>query len=310
MVKQGDSGDEVKELQQALGCLVADGEFGTTTDMWVRAFQAACDLEDDGIVGNDTWTEVDDLIERVETGRPRLPKAVANRIYTMAATSEIADYPWPDRGIAPTGYIAGISLCFAYAIRHGDDDDAVNVMSQAQGNPDKDALAWYEAEFAKLGVNNHTAGPDTLRHLFMMMMGLGMRESSGRYCEGRDMSASNVASDTCEAGLFQTSWNIRSGSPTIEPLIFDFWNNPNGFLPQFKEGITATANNLNSYGTGDGVRYQFLSRFAPLFHVMVTGTGMRVLRQHWGPINRREVTLKKEADDLLKDVQELVGAIA
>jgi hypothetical protein len=136
-----------------------------------------------------------------------------------------------------------------------------------------------------------------------MMMGLGMRESSGRYCEGRDMSASNMASDTCEAGLFQTSWNIRSGSPVIEPLIFDFWNNPNGFLPQFKEGITASANNLNSYGTGDGVRYQFLSRFAPLFHVMVTGVGMRVLRQHWGPINRREVTLKKEADDLLKDVQ-------
>ncbi len=310
MVKEGDSGSEVAALQKALGCLVADGEFGPATDTWVKAFQASCALDNDGIVGDDTWDEVDDLVERLETGKPRLPKAVASGIYTMAQTSEIADYAWPDRGIAPTGYIAGIALCFAYAVRSGDDDDAVNVMSQAQGNPEKDALAWYEAEFTKLGMNNKVAGPDTLRHLFVMMMGLGMRESSGRYCEGRDMSASNVASDTCEAGLFQTSWNIRSGSPTIEPLIFDFWDNPNGFLSQFKEGITATANNLNSYGSGDGARYQWLSRFAPLFTVMVTGVGMRCLRQHWGPINRREVTLKKEADDLLKDVQELVSAIA
>ncbi len=310
MVKKGDTGPEVVTLQKALGCLVADGNFGPTTHTWVKAFQAACDLDADGIVGDDTWDEIDDLSERVKTGKPRLPKSVAHQIYTMAATSEIADYPWPDRGIAPTGYIAGISLAFAYAVHQGDDDDAVNVMSQAQGNAEKDALAWYNAEFAKLNMSNKTAGVDTLRHLFVMQMGLGMRESSGRYCEGRDLSADNVESDTCEAGLFQTSWNIRSGSPIIEPLIFDFWDNPRGFLQQFKVGITATENNLNSYGTGDGVRYQFLSRFAPLFTVMVTGVGMRVLRQHWGPINRREVTIKKEADDLLKDVQELVSAIA
>lgn len=310
MVEKGDSGSEVVKLQKALGCLVADGNFGTTTDTWVRAFQAACDLYADGVVGNDTWDEVDDLVDRVETGKPPLRNKVVDKIWTMAATSEIADYSWPDRGIAPTGYIAGLALSFAYALRRGDDDDAVNVMSQAQGNPEKDALAWYEKEFSAVGMSNKTAGPDTLRHLFVMMMGLGMRESSGRYCEGRDMSASNVESDTCEAGLYQTSWNIRSGSPAIEPLLGDFWDNPNGFLPQFKEGITATASNLNSYGNGDGARYQFLSRFAPLFHVMVTGTGMRTLRQHWGPINRREVTLRKEADALLKDVQELVSAVS
>lgn len=110
--------------------------------------------------------------------------------------------------------------------------------------------------------------------------------------------------------MFQTSWNIRSASSAIGPLIEEFWLNPNGFLPVFKEGISPTANNLNSYGSGDGVRYQFLSRFCPLFHVMVTGVGMRTLRQHWGPINRREVTLKKEADDLLQEVQKLVEAVA
>jgi hypothetical protein len=142
------------------------------------------------------------------------------------------------------------------------------------------------------------------------MIGLGPRESSARYVEGRDLSASNVESDTCEAGLFQTSWNIRNGSSAIEPLLDDFWENPNGFREQFKLDVYPTADNVNCYGSGDGVRYQWLSRFAPLFHVMVTGVGMRVLRAHWGPIGRREVTLKKEADDLLKEVQKLIEAVA
>lgn len=123
------------------------------------------------------------------------------------------------------------------------------------------------------------------------------------------MSATNVESDTCEAGLFQTSWNIRNANSTIPPLLNQFWKNPNGFLSEFKIGLSPSASNLNSYGSGDGIKYQWLSRFCPLFHVMVTGVGMRTLRQHWGPINRREVTLKKEMDDLLKEVQNLVEDI-
>lgn len=309
MLRKGDKGPYVSELQKSLGCLVADGDFGPTTDVWVRAFQAACGVDVDGIVGDATWAEVDDLDERVREGELRLPTKLAEEIYTLAQTSELADYSWPDRGIAPGGYIAGMAQAFAYALMLGEQDDCVTVMCEAQGNPDKDCLAWYESEFAKLGMSNKDPGVDTLRHLFVMQIGLGPRESSGRYCEGRDLSASNVASDTAEAGLFQTSWNIRSANPAIAPLLDDFWKNPNGFLPVFKEGITATANNLNSYGSGNGVRYQFLSRFSPLFHVMVTGVGMRTLRQHWGPINRREVTLTKLADDLLRSTQELVEAI-
>jgi hypothetical protein len=143
-----------------------------------------------------------------------------------------------------------------------------------------------------------------------MQIGLGMRESSGRYFTGRDLTADNVESTTAEAGLFQTSWNIKGCSSSIEPLLSDFWNNPHGFLQVFKEGLSPTSSDLNSYGRGDGARYQFLSRFSPLFHSLVTGVGMRLLRQHWGPINRKEVTLRKDVDDLLKQVQELVEGVA
>ena len=305
-IGKGDKGDDVVLLQKKIDVVKADGDFGGITETWVKAFQGACGLGADGIVGPMTWGEVDALDDRVATGEPCLPKALADEIYTMAQESWIADYSWPDRGVAPSGYIAGMALSFAYVMRLS--DPAAIAMSKAQGGDD--ALLWYESEFAKLGMSNKVAGLDTLRHLFVMMIGLGPCESSGRYFCGRDMSASNVASDTCEAGLFQTSWNIRSAHSSIPPLLDKYWKNPNGFLPEFKEALSPTANDLNSYGSGDGIKYQFLSRFCPLFHIMVTGVGMRTRGGggdgHWGPINRKEVTLKKEADDLLKAVQELV----
>jgi N-acetylmuramoyl-L-alanine amidase/Putative peptidoglycan binding domain len=310
-LKRGDNNADVAELQRALGVLIADGDFGSITETWVKAFQAATGLKADGICGPVTWEEVDALQVRVDAGAPRLPKRLVDQIITMAEQSEIQEYLWPDRGMTPPGYIPGMALCFAYAIQQfKDGDDAATIMAKAQGGADKDALAYYDSEFKNLGMSNKTAGIDTLRHLFVMMIGLGPRESSARYVEGRDLSASNVQSDTCEAGLFQTSWNIRNGSDTIEPLLDDFWFNPNGFLEQFKLDVYPTQDNLNSYGSGDGVRYQWLSRFAPLFHVMVTGVGMRVLRAHWGPINNKAVTLKKEADVLLQDVQRLIEGVA
>jgi hypothetical protein len=306
-LKKGSVGPDVIVLQKALGVLLPDGDFGSITDTWVRAFQASCDLKADGVVGEMTWEEVDDLVDRVTSSTLLLPKNVTDEIYTMAQTSELAEYSWKDRGVPPPGYIAGMSLCFAHAVqRLHDGDDAAALMATAAGDPSKDALAWYKNEFAAQGMSNKTEGVEALRHLFVMMIGLGPRESSGKYCEGRDLAAENMASDTCEAGLFQTSWNIRSFSPFIAPLLTEFWESPIGFLEVFKEGISPTTDNLNSYGSGDGVRYQWLSRFCPLFHVLVTGCGMRVAKDHWGPIKTRAVEIKREADALLKDVQALV----
>ena len=204
-----------------------------------------------------------------------------------------------------------MALSFGHAVRRLlDGDEAAEVMSQAAGDPDKCALAWYKDEFAKLWFFQQDPGPGHDAAPVRDDDWVGAKRIERKYCEGRDLSADNVASDTAEAGLFQTSWNIRNGCSAIGPLLPEFWDNPDGFLKVFKEGISPTANNLNSYGSGDGVRYQFLSRFCPLFHVLVTGCGMRTLRQHWGPINRREVTIKKEADALLKEVQAMVEAVA
>ena len=58
------------------------------------------------------------------------------------------------------------------------------------------------------------------------------------------------------------------------------------------------------------MRYQFLAKYAPLFACLTTAVGLRVLRKHWGPVNRHEVTIEPSAEDLLWEVQQLVdGAV-
>jgi hypothetical protein len=206
---------------------------------------------------------------------------------------------------------------FAHAMaRLNAGDSAMQIMAQAAtGNADKDALTYYAAEFSAKGMANNVAGVATLRHLFVMMIGLGMRESSGNHWEGRDMSASNVQSDTCEAGLFQTSWNISSCSGEIKKLLDDYKSDPNAFRESFTIGLSPTTSNLDIYGSGLGAQYQWLARYSPAFTAFVTGIGLRLLRAHWGPIGRREVLIEPKVDKMLQDVQGLVandplGAVA
>lgn len=306
-LQKGDEGEDVANLQAVLG-LIADGNFGEITETQVEAYQAACNLDADGVVGPETWSEVAALDVRLVTGSEGLSGKLAVSIIAAAEASSLVDYQWPDRGQSPPGYLSGVALSYAVAYQMLLERNPVAVvMSRQLEDDDIDALAWYEGELTEIGVElDSTVG--RLRGLFVLLLGLGMRESSGRYCEGRDMSADNVESDTCEAGLFQTSWNISNASDLFDDLMHEYWQDPTGWLGVFREGISPTANNLDVYGTGTGARYQFLAKFCPLFACLTTALGLRVLRQHWGPINRREVDVQGAAEDLLYEVQLLVEA--
>jgi uncharacterized protein (TIGR02594 family) len=308
-LKKGDKGPDVAALQTSLGLVPADGDFGAITDAQVKSFQAAAKLGVDGVVGDATWAAVDDLDARMDEGDDGLvPPELSAAIIDLVGKSPLVNYSWKDRGKAPRAYLNGMANAFGVAVLELEEGLPRAVeMAQAQRPDDQtDALTWYRSEFAAKGMDNSTAGYDTLRHLFVMMIGLGMRESSGKYYEGRDTTASNTSSETCEAGLFQTSWNIRSCSSNIVPLLTEYWEDPNGFLPSFQQGLSPTAAGLGSFGSGDGARYQFLAKFSPSFAAFVTGIGMRKLRKHWGPINRKEVEINKDADTLLSAVQALV----
>jgi hypothetical protein len=177
------------------------------------------------------------------------------------------------------------------------------------GDEAHDALAWYGEIFAPGGMDNATAGADTLRHLFVLLIGLGMRESSGRYCEGRDRAAANTTAETAEAGLFQTSFNARTASPLLPTLFAQYAADPLGFVEIFKEGVRCSPRDLENFGDGPGMEFQRLSKSCPAFAAEFAAVGLRRFRKHWGPINRREAEVRPECDDMLVEVQAAVDAV-
>ena len=322
---KGDHGPWVSELQADLnqelaGCnLQVDGDFGSMTDEAVRDYQGSRGLDVDGIVGEQTWNALDTHMPvHVPADLPvPLTSQQMTTICNIAIESDIDDYQWQDRGQAPDGYVKGFALSFANTYRQllMGYPAAVEMAKRNSGKADKDVLAWYAPEFAALGMRNDQDGPDTLRHLWALMMGLGMRESSGQHCEGRDMSADNVTSDTCEAGLFQTSYNAHTCSNSFD-LLFDAFeaakttDNPQGFLKYFEEDVDCDSSSWSNYGSGDGAKFQSMCKNQPAFACETCAIVLRNLRQHYGPINRREAELKTDADKMLKQVQDYVDSMS
>jgi len=307
-LKQGASGSIVRELQTKLGLRPedVDGVFGARTEAALRQFQRESGLVPDGIAGPQTWA--------VLANKPPVASAaktsgeLVEKIARLAADSAIARYPWRDRGLAPMGYIKGMVLVFARVCCKFKLGDAAAIdMAQAdRDDPDHDALTWYRELFAAAGMSNNTMGPDTLRHLYVLLIGLGMRESSGKYCEGRDRSASNTTAETAEAGLFQTSFNARSASPLLPRIFAEYSANPSGFLDVFREGVRCSSESLENFGSGEGREFQRLSKECPAFAAEFAAVALRHIRTHWGPINRRNAEIRPECDDLLRRVQSLV----
>jgi hypothetical protein len=231
-----------------------------------------------------------------------------NEILQAAAGSALAHYSWHQRGRAPTGYVKGMALAYGLAsIRYKQGDRfALEMAKEAGPDPRHDALALYSAEFAALGVGCKTAGQATLRHLFTLLTGLGMRESSGRACEGRDKSASNLGSETAEAGLFQTSFNLRHAHPLLSEL-FGEYKGSSELLDIFMEGVTPRPGDLNDIGTGEGQEFQHLCKHCPAFAVAFAAVGLRHQPSHWGPILRKEAELRPEAEALFRDVEAILG---
>jgi len=232
-----------------------------------------------------------------------------SKICKIASTSTIASCKWANRGQAPDGYIKGMAVSYAKVFYDLSTANAyaVEMAKAVTANPLRDALKHYEEIFQQAGMDNSKDGEHTLRHLFVLMLGLGMRESSGRYCEGRDLSANNTTADTAEAGLFQTSFNARHASPLLPKLFTDFTANPApSYKDIFKEGVHCTDANLQNFGDGDGKDFQKLSKECPFFAVEFAAIGLRNIRRHWGPINRHAAEVRPDADAMFKQVQTLV----
>jgi len=235
---------------------------------------------------------------------------ILHHIRQAAVDSAISTFSWADRGRGPIGYYKGMALSYGRVLcKLKANDPAAKAMAKAVGsNPHIDALAFLKAQFEAIGLGQTTAGRAVLRKVFVLLTGLGMRESSGRYCEGRDRSTDNTTADDAEAGLFQTSFNAHAACARMDELFSRYRQQPSGFLEAFKQGVICSASDFENFGTGDGAEFQRLSKAAPAFAVEFAAVGLRHLRKHWGPINRGEVQLRADAEVLYRAVEEIVDA--
>src|ERR1700737_4872121 len=137
----------------------------------------------------------------------------------------------------------GVALVFARSLCEPDRAD-VKVVSAVRGAPGTgadvtDALTWYHATFQKAGMANNTDGIDTLRHTYTLLIALGMEESSGEYCTGRDRSKGFAKADNAEAGLLQTSWGASKTNAALPPLFQHYQADQSGcLLDSFRDHIT------------------------------------------------------------------------
>ena len=244
---------------------------------------------------------------------PTLPNsdgAYVDHIADIAGSSACASYSWKNRGRAPLGYIKGMALSYARSLcRLKSTTSLGTLLSAAKGTTAKDALAYYSSQFSSLGIANTTAGQTPLKSLFTLGIGLGMRESSGKYCEGWDRSASaNRTSAEAEAGLFQSSYDSIGVNSELSKLYAEYKANPQScFLNEYKQGVTCTSTNMAILGTGAGATFQSFLKSCPGFAAEYAMTTLRVLRAHYGPINRYEAEVNLSCNQMLTKIQEFIN---
>ncbi len=230
-----------------------------------------------------------------------LDQRTIDAITTAAAASDLAQYSWRDRGRAPIGYIKGMAVTFGGALRKlaAQDSAALAMVRFVDGPGD----VFDQYDLGTLGAPN----VDRLRALWTVLTGLGMRESSGNYSEGRDITAPNVEADTAEAGLFQQSWNSHTTSPEISKLLAAYSARVYpGMIEIFREGVRSK--DTDDFGSGEGAMFQVLAKTMPAFAVEAAAIGLRTLYTHWGPIIRHEAEVVPAAAALFRQVQAIVDA--
>ena len=95
MISNGSTGDAVTELQTILSGLgynpgPIDGVFGEATDAGVRRFQEARGLSVDGIVGDDSWAQIDAHVAEANALQAAADKAVADKAVADKAVADKA----------------------------------------------------------------------------------------------------------------------------------------------------------------------------------------------------------------------------
>lgn len=234
-----------------------------------------------------------------------------DEIKAIGANSACGNYPWRNRGKTTRGFAKGHALMFAYALCHQARPEVRLVMQSKTGDGKHDALTHYEGALTRIGLDFEVGGTDTLRATYVLLYGLAQRESSGKYCEGRDLSSDFTSANSAEAGLYQASWGANRLSLEMKNLFDKYENNERGcMLDVFKEGAVCKSSSAKNWGKGIGAEWQRLTKECPAFATEYAAILIRLSggsRGEFGPLRNMAAEVRPECDLMLKAVQSYVG---
>jgi len=240
---------------------------------------------------------------------------------STCATKVFTSYDFKSKTIRPQGrlprsYLRGVALSFAKQVCQPASAVAKFIGQPADRTRENDVLTYYNGMFAASNIVPGS-GTNAIRAIYTLLYGLGMCESSGVYCTGRDMSSDFAQSDSAEAGLYQTSWGGRNykpwnGSKEMMVALFNQYKSTKTgcYLGTYSAGITCSTSNLRNWGTGDGATFQTITKSCPTFAVEFAATLLRVSgggSGEWNPIRKKYANVQLECYNMLGLVQTYIA---
>ena len=237
-------------------------------------------------------------------------------VIAAAKASALMKFDWRDRDVAPHGYIKGMAVAFAetYRLLGAHDSAVVEATKPRMNDAVHDVLDHYAPELAASGATAITA-TDRLISVFTVMIGLGMRESSGRHCEGPDTPEDRgskrhpipTTPENAEAGLFQVSYDSIANHADRQALV-DAYRKRTDLIDVFGEGAHCVKPGEWPADVGDGppAAFQNQMKSCPLFAALYTAMFLRQALRHWGPIKRKEAEIRPEAVKLFSSIRSIV----
>jgi hypothetical protein len=244
---------------------------------------------------------------------------VSAKIKAIASKSPCSKHDWKNRGQAPSQYVAGMGLVYARSLCRISDADVTMASGEVEAsNTLKDGLAEYAKEFKDANMANDTP-QNILRHNYVLLTGLGMRESSGKYCEGRDVSQCFVKAESAEAGLFQTSYGAHT--PIVEYLNKQYGEGKRQCLKDDFGGSNITCKihisqnkscpsvNSDITGTGPGADWQRMTKSCPAYAAEYAAVVIRKnggAKGEFNPIRKHQAEVLPACDSMFAEIQQFI----
>lgn len=213
--------------------------------------------------------------------------------------SQCSKYAFGNRGPAPLGYLKAIATAYARALcfYNGPSHTYAGTIGGPITTDTKDALAHY-------GFTTATGG-QRVKNTYTLLLGLGLRESSGQFGTGWDRSKLKDSPPiqptaiNSETGAFQVSYDNNSKMPASAALYLDYVANPAFCGTAYQSGAIPQ----DFVGTGPGYDFQHFVRYCPMLQADYAAAGIRVNRLQWGPLNRKEAEYYQPCEDMLSKIE-------